>query len=216
MSTPLELKLVHLAYRQAGLDEEQYRMVLRNVAGTESAKSLSQVDLENVMAVLEDSGFRHAGKSPDYWRSKVALRGSFCGERMVRKIEGLAAQQKYDLAGLCRRVSDDRVARVDKLMPREAHRLIEALKAICTGRRALRPDRGPGIKLRALPARSLTVQGRGRRKAPVPPHRRSRRTIYGRRRPLAAYLSRHRGHGCPRGHWRREPAYRLFLQGCAI
>jgi hypothetical protein len=48
---------------------------------------------------------------------------------MVRKIEELAAAQKYDLAGLCRRFSDDRVARVDKLMPREAHKLIEGLKA---------------------------------------------------------------------------------------
>jgi len=131
MPTPLELKLIHMAYRQAGLEEEHYRMILRNVAGVESAKLLSQTDLENVMAVLEDSGFRHAGKPADYWRSKVALRGSICGERMVRKIEDLAAGQKYDLAGLCRRVSAERVARVDKLMPREAYQLIEALKAIC-------------------------------------------------------------------------------------
>ncbi len=130
MPTPLEYRLLHLAVRQAGLEEEHYRMILRNVAGVESSKELTQVDLENVMAVLEDSGFRHVGKPEDYWRSKVAMRGSICGERMVKKIEELAAGQKYDLAGLCRRVSEDRVARVDKLRPREAYRLIEALKAI--------------------------------------------------------------------------------------
>ncbi len=130
MPTPLELKLIHMAYRQAGLDEEQYRMVLRSVAGVESAKALSQTDLENVMAVFEDSGFRHAGKPEDYWRMKVALRGSYCGARLVVKIETLAADQKYDLAGLCRRVSKDRVSRVDKLSPREGLAMIEMLKAI--------------------------------------------------------------------------------------
>ena len=131
MLTALELKFVHIAYRQAGLDEEQYRMVLRSVAGVASAKELNQTGMENVMAVFEDSGFRHAGKPDDYWRMKVALRGSYCGARMAHKIEGLAAGQKYDLAGLCRRVSKDRVCRVDKLSPREGLAMIEMLKAIC-------------------------------------------------------------------------------------
>jgi hypothetical protein len=130
MPTLLELRMIHVAYRQAGLDEEQYRMVLRSVANVESAKALSQTDLENVMAVLEDSGFRHTGKPEDYWRMKVALRGSYCGERMTRKIETLAARQQYDLAGLCRRVSKERVSSVGKLSPREGLAMIEMLKAI--------------------------------------------------------------------------------------
>ncbi len=144
MPTPLELKLIHLAYRQAGLDEAQYHLILRNVAGVESAKELTQTSLEDVMATLEDSGFRHAGKPADYWRSKVAMRGSFCGARMEGKIKALAAQQTYDLPGLCRRFSDDRVARVDKLMPREAHRLIEALKAICARQASAEARQGAG------------------------------------------------------------------------
>ena len=149
MPTALEMKLIHVAYRQAGLDEAQYRMVLRNVAGVDSAKSLSQVDLENVMAVFEDGGFRHAGKPADCWRAVVARRGSWCGERQVYLIEELAKEQPYDLAGMCRRFSGDRASRPDKLYPREASKLIEALKAICwrqnagdqTSREPGEPDR---------------------------------------------------------------------------
>ena len=115
MPTALEYRLLQVARKQAGLDEEQYRMVLRNVAGVESAKSLSQADLENVLAVFEDGGFRHAGKPGDYWRMKVATRGSLCGARVVNKILALVGGVPYDLAGLCRRVSGERVSRVDKL-----------------------------------------------------------------------------------------------------
>ena len=162
MPTPLELRMIHLAYRQAGLDEEQYRMVLRSVAGVASAKELSQIDLENVMAVFEDSGFRHAGKPDDYWRMKVAMRGSFCGARMAHKIEGLAAGQKYDLAALCRRVSKDRVCRVDKLSPREGLAMIEMLKAIC-GRAA--GDVGAGPQASRASAESIR-RGAGGMPAP--------------------------------------------------
>ena len=94
MPTPLEMKLVHVARRQAGLGEEQYRMVLRSVAGVESAKALSQTDLENVMAVFEDSGFRHAGKPADYWRMIVSLRRSSSGSGCAGKIQELAAGGK--------------------------------------------------------------------------------------------------------------------------
>jgi hypothetical protein len=130
MLTGKEIGMVHLASNKAGLTREQYGLVLRNTGGVESSKDLSQEGLENVMAVFEDAGFRHAGKPSDYWRSKVALRGSYCGARMERLLENLAARQKYDLAGLCRRFSGDRVCRVDKLTPMEAHRLANALRDI--------------------------------------------------------------------------------------
>ncbi|HUO10075.1 MAG TPA: phage protein GemA/Gp16 family protein [Phycisphaerae bacterium] len=131
MPTPLELRLVHMACRQAGLEDAAYRLILRNAAGVESAKQLSQAGFEDVMAILEDSGFRHAGKPVDYWRSKVARRGSIAGERMVWKIMRLVGQGcHYQLPGLCKRVSGDRVERVDRLTPREAYNLIELLKAV--------------------------------------------------------------------------------------
>jgi hypothetical protein len=130
MPTPKEIGMVHVAANQAGLNDAQYRAVLRNVGAVASSKALTQAGLEDCMAVFEDAGFRHRGQPADFWRSKVQLRGAYCGARMEFRIKELAAQQKYDLAGLCRRFSKDRVARVDKLLPQEAHGLIEALKAI--------------------------------------------------------------------------------------
>jgi len=132
MPSPLQLKLIHLAYRQAGLEEEHYRMVLRSVAGVASAKDLTQGGFEDCMAVFEDSGFRDQGKPESYWRDKVATRAAACGDRMARKIAELSAGQPYDLAGMCKRFSGGRVACVEMLRPREAWNLIEALKAIQT------------------------------------------------------------------------------------
>lgn len=130
MPTTQQFKLIHVAARQAGLDDGMYRMVLRNVGGVKSSKELTQAGFEDVMAVFEDCGFREIGKPPTYWRDKVSIRGVFCGERMARKITELAAEQGYALAGLCRRFSEGRVEGVDKLKPREAWKLIEMLKAV--------------------------------------------------------------------------------------
>ena len=130
MPTNLELKMVHVAARQAGLGEEQYRMVLRNAGGVASSKELTQAGLEDVMSVFEDGGFRHQGKPENYWRNKVAMRGTFCGDRLAHKIAELAARQQYALEGLCRRVSGERVGIVARLTPREALNLVELLKAV--------------------------------------------------------------------------------------
>lgn len=131
MLTPLQLRLIHLAYRQAGLAESHYRLILQNVAGAASAKDLTQPAFEDVMSVLEDSGFRETGKPEDYWRSRVATRGSLCGPRMVHKIMSLrGCNPKYPLPALCQKVSGGRVSRIDRLTPLEAYALVEMLKAI--------------------------------------------------------------------------------------
>jgi hypothetical protein len=134
MLTSLQLRLIHMAYRQAGLEEEHYRLILQNVAGVASAKQLTQAGFEDVMAVLEDSGFQERGQPANYWRARVAQRGVLCGARMAHKIAELAAGQAYDLAGLCRRVRGRRVGIVERLSPREGYELIELLKAVAKRR----------------------------------------------------------------------------------
>ncbi len=129
MPTPKQVTLIHVAKSRIGLTDPQYRMLLRNVAGVGSCKDLDQAGVEDVMAVMEDSGFQDK-EGGTYWRDKVRRRGAECGERMRRKIEALAADQQYPLAAMVHRHSNKRTDRVEQLYPREAWNLIEALKAI--------------------------------------------------------------------------------------
>jgi hypothetical protein len=130
MPTPAQLKAIHMGVRAIGWTDAQYRMLLLNVAGVESSKLLDQKGLEDVMAVLEDSGFDgHPGGST-YWRDKVRARSVVCGERMYHLIKRLAKDCRYDLGALCLRFSGDGTDEPALLKPREAWNLIEALKAM--------------------------------------------------------------------------------------
>jgi hypothetical protein len=148
-----QLKLIHIAAHQVGLivgkDDARYRLLLKNAAGVESAKDLSNAQFEDVMAVLEDLGFsKERGWAMDrssfsasggsasrvqssYWRDKVAARGSQANARMVWKIRDLLkTEHRYEARALCRRMSQGRTDEVDKLTPREAWNLIEMLKEV--------------------------------------------------------------------------------------
>lgn len=139
-----QVKLVQLARKRVGWNDPQYRMALLNAGGVESSKQLDQAGFENVMAILEDSGFADDRHPADYWRGRVAARGSMCGPRMLHKIEELAPLQRYPLPSLCERFSAGRTDQVRKLAPREAWKLIDMLKAVIARDGAL-----PAIKTEA-------------------------------------------------------------------
>lgn len=161
MPTPQQLKLLHVAARQVGLitgkqDDARYRLLLANVAGVDSSKSLSQAQFEDVMAVMEDMGFSRervlhqerasfTGTSGSatravstYWRDKVAGRGRIANARMIHKIRELSEKcPRYTLSALALRFSDRRTSAVEELKGKEAWDLIEMLKA--AGGRDARP-----------------------------------------------------------------------------
>ena len=124
-----QIKLVKIAQRELGLDDGEYRLVLRNIGNVESCKSLTQRAFEDVMAFFESRGFQHQNFSPDYWQGRVQRRGRYADPRQVHHIEQLVKRTRYSLAGLCLRFSDGRVDEASKLRPDEAHRLIEMLKS---------------------------------------------------------------------------------------
>lgn len=128
--TPRQLQLIHFAIRKLGLSDREYRLRLGNVAQVDSAKFLDNNGFEDLMALLEEEGFHTKGQPADYFRNKVRLRGTFCGERMAFRLRELAESSGYDLGGLCARFSNHRTREVTKLNPSEAHKLAEALKAI--------------------------------------------------------------------------------------
>lgn len=128
MPTALQLKIVHVAARKVGLNDAQYRTLLANAAGVQSSKDLTQAGFEDVMAVLEDLGFRDDRNGETYWRDKVEARGQAGNARMVHKIRELAKHSIYPLERLVWRHSEGRTEDVEQLTPREAWKLIEMLK----------------------------------------------------------------------------------------
>ena len=55
---PKKVALVHVAKRQVGLEEEDYRALLLSVAGVDSAANLTEADFDQVMSELTRRGFR--------------------------------------------------------------------------------------------------------------------------------------------------------------
>jgi len=128
-----QVQVLQIARRQVKLSEEQYRTLLRNIAGVESSRDqkFTQAAFEDVMAVLEDMGFKASFGSTSHFRDKVAKRGTACNERIVHKINELSrAQSRYPLSALCLRFSDGRTENAGKLRPYEGHNLIEMLKDV--------------------------------------------------------------------------------------
>lgn len=129
--TTSQTRLIHIAKRQIGLNDLQYRLILNNVGGVASSTMLDNNGFERVMACFEEIGFRMDAKSATYWRDKVASRNSGkINEREARKIEAMAALTKYKLPGLVMRISGGKTDRVEQLDSRQAYNLIETLKAI--------------------------------------------------------------------------------------
>lgn len=142
MPTPNQIKVIHDGKRSVGLNESQYRLLLKNVAGVESSKQLDNRGVEDVLAVFEDLGFDSHPAGRTYWRDKVARRREHgCPERMAHKIHAFALP--YPLAALVRRMSGGRTDVVEELDAHEAYNLIEAAKAIVARREHEGTDTGP-------------------------------------------------------------------------
>ena len=71
--SPGQVRAVHAAARQAGLADEQRRVLMRNLAGVRSCKDRwTRVGFQCVMAALEDlAGGRLRGNTSGYWREQA-------------------------------------------------------------------------------------------------------------------------------------------------
>jgi len=124
--TKPQIKLLSTAFARHKLEEDQLRLILRNIGHVESRKDLSNTGLEDVMAFLEARGFPKGR----YWRMQVENRGRFANSRQRWEIQRLALGREELLQTLVIQQSYGRVSDASKLRPREAAGVIEALKAI--------------------------------------------------------------------------------------
>jgi hypothetical protein len=127
--TPSQLKLVHTAKRLMGLDDADYRTILRSLAGVGSSKDLTIENLEIVMAHFESMGFRDA-RGKTYWRDLRDRRNKFCSPQQEYTFRQLIAQTDYDLDGFVNRMSKHRTREARYLYPWEAKACIDALHDI--------------------------------------------------------------------------------------
>jgi phage gp16-like protein len=122
MISAAKLKILHVARRQLGLDEDTYRDILRNFAGVESGRDLTDGKFAAVMDQLKRLGFKR--KAPP--RNAGALPTG----KQRRMIAGLFKELAIDTPerrdGFCRRVVKHRYP----LSRGEANKVIEALKAM--------------------------------------------------------------------------------------
>jgi hypothetical protein len=142
MPTAKQIQLIRIAQKDRKLNDAAYRVLLANVAGVKSTKDLDNRSIEDVMDVLEGMGFVDSHNGEGYWGNKVQRRGEVANERMLRKIEAMAAETKYPVGAMVHRMTNHRTDRPEQLYPREAWMLIEAYKSIIE-RDTPQPDLGP-------------------------------------------------------------------------
>lgn len=127
--TPAQLKILHIARRQVGLDEASYRLYLRNVGKVESSKDLTHKAFERMMALMEDLGFVDSRNGPGYWSGKAgAIVNGGITDRQKRLIEQLAADANYHLPGFVQRMTGQEDVNACSFY--QAANLIEAFKQI--------------------------------------------------------------------------------------
>ena len=137
MITTDQIRTIKTAQRQLKMDDGQYRILLRNIGGVDSCKNLDQKSFEDVMATFESMGF--VGPRKNYWSDIVLRRGSFASSRQVHRIQELCCDYEsmrgptdphYELGGLVFNASGGKTRDPSRLLPKEAHNLIEQLKSM--------------------------------------------------------------------------------------
>ena len=137
------IQKIHVAKRQLGLEEADYRAVLSSATGKDSAGAMSDVELQTALTAFEALGFQSSFKgAPD---------GKKSARPVVRLIFGLWTDlgrrglidtpDRKALFAFVKRMTD--VDHPDWLDNAQANKIVEALKAIRDRGRASGPKSGP-------------------------------------------------------------------------
>ena len=137
-----QIKLVQTAVRSAGLRngkaDGRYRLLLGqyqqpNRKPVTSCKQLNNSQLEDLLAICESFGWRMPGKPANYFQFKVATEShvaSFAQQAAIGHLQGDLGWNEYQIGGMLKRMTGGFVSNVAGLSPAQAHKTIEALKAI--------------------------------------------------------------------------------------
>ena len=142
MLNKLQIILVQMAVKQAGIREPKadgrYRLLLAqykqpNGSPVKSCKQLNNSQLEDMLAICEAHGWRMPGKQEDFFRKKVETSGnyaSYAQQQAIKHLAGDLGWNERNLSGFVILMTNERAANIAMLTPKEAWKIIEALKAI--------------------------------------------------------------------------------------
>jgi len=131
-------KALHAVARQAGLNNVAYRLVLRNLAGVDSAASprWRREDFIMIMGLFEKgAGGQLKGNAPGYWRDELRLARP--GDALRVRIRREAAAMGWTEGDLDRFVASNRMssgqfASIDDAPAEWLVKVLEAVKAMKT------------------------------------------------------------------------------------
>ena len=141
--------LIHIAKHDLHLDDESYRLILKGVAGVESATQLTREGFDKVMGRFHEMGFKGLLPHP----SLRVPKGRLIPSGHPRGEESITASQEHFIAYLleklgwesghyhafCRRI----IKKPDPLTKRDGQKIIIGLMAISRQRSRRRAKQGP-------------------------------------------------------------------------
>ncbi len=151
MPSNKQLKLIHIAARQAGLivkkDDRRYRLLLLHYVApnglpAKSSKQLNNSQIEDLLAICESMGF-DSGRGDTYFRDKSARRGdlaSFAQQSAIFHLRGDLGWTADNLKGFVRRMTAYSKSSVAELTVRQASNIIEALKNMTIRAKGMSPN----------------------------------------------------------------------------
>ena len=113
-----KLALIHIVKKELNLSDEEYREILRNAAGVESAKDLDEIKFRKLMNVFMRSRHYHLQSNGITLRQKYFIRNLY---------QDLGWDQKH-FENFLRKYHHKK--QLDRLTKKEASKLIESLKNV--------------------------------------------------------------------------------------
>lgn len=138
-----QIKLIQTAVRKAGLrygkgGDKRYRVLLSQYKRSDgcpvtSCKQLTNLQIDDLLAICEARGFRVPGRPDDYLRRKAGKRDESISVAQRQAIDYLAGDLGWgheQVAGFIGRMTGGAIDSVMLLSPAQGYAVIEGLKAI--------------------------------------------------------------------------------------
>lgn len=138
-----QIILIQTAVRKAGLRtaafDGRYRLLLKqylqpNGEPVTSCKQLNNSQLDDMLAICESLGWAMPGEEADHYRKRVANKydtASFGQQAAIKHLAADLGLTDLNLNSFIRRMSGT-IKTVAVLSPKDAYKIIEALKAMLT------------------------------------------------------------------------------------